>query len=100
MMEMKSTIMKRVWEIGEGFKHSVEDVEAGLIEILNLNKDAEMLSYVRDAITLGGQSVINVKNKETQEVEAEIKVEKVEAEVDSFGDLINEHMIVTYINRL
>ena len=38
MMKMKSTLMKRVWEIGDGFKDSIEDVEAGLKEILYIDK--------------------------------------------------------------
>lgn len=100
MMEMKSTLMKHVWEIGEGFKHSIEDVEAGLIEILNLDPDAEVLGMIRDTVTLGGESVITFKNKETKALEAEIKIEKIAEEKDLFGDLVPAHMKVTYQNCL
>ena len=62
MMEMKSTLMKRVWTIGDGF-NSIEEVEAGLIEILNLNSDAEVLAMINDTVALGGESVITFKNK-------------------------------------
>ena len=100
MMKMKSTLMKRVWKVGEGFKHSIEDVESGLIDILNLNPDAEVLGMIRDTLMLGGESLFTIKNKDTKELEAEIKIEKIAEETHSFGDLVPAHIKVTYPNCL
>ena len=100
MMEMKSTLMRRVWEIGEGGKHSIEDVENGVLEILNLDPDAELLAMIKDTVMLGGESLITVKNKETKALEAEIKIEKIAEETDVFGDLVPAHIKVTYQNCL
>lgn len=99
MMEMKSTLMRRVWEIGNGFKHSVEDVESGLVDILNLDPNAELLAMIRDTVTLGGESLFTIKNKDTKELEAEIKIEKIAEETDVFGDLVPAHMKITYLNH-
>lgn len=100
MMEMKSTLMKHVWEIGEGFKHSIEDVESGLVDILNLDPNAELLAMIRDTVSLGGESLFTIKNKDTKELEVEIKIEKIAEETDSFGDLVPAHIKVTYQNCL
>ncbi len=100
MMEMKSTLMRRVWEIGEGFKHSIEDVESGLVDILNLDPNAELLAMIRDTVSLGGESLFTIKNKDTKELEVEIKIEKIAEETDSFGDLVPAHIKVTYQNCL
>ena len=97
---MKSTLMRRVWEIGEGFKHSIEDVESGLVDILNLDPNAELLAMIRDTVSLGGESLFTIKNKDTKELEVEIKIEKIAEETDSFGDLVPAHIKVTYQNCL
>ena len=101
MMEMKSTLMKRVWEIGDGFKDSIEDVEAGLKEILYIDKESELLDMIRKDVEAGhGESIITVRNVKTEEVTSRIMLQHLKEEEDSFGDIIPAHIKVTYQNCL
>lgn len=97
-MQMKSILMKRVWNIGEGFKDTVETVEAGLIDILNLDPEAEVLTFVKESILLKGETVLTFKDKNTQATTAEVRIENVPEETDIFGDLIPAHISVTYLH--
>lgn len=99
MMEMKSTLMRRVWEIGEGFKHSLEDVESGLKEILYIDKESELLDMIRKDVEAGhGESIISVRSTKTEKVIAQITVQHLKAEKDSFGDIIPSHVEIVYQN--
>lgn len=99
MMEMKSTLMKRVWEIGEGFKHSLEDVESELKEILYIDKESELLDMIRKDVEAGhGESVISVRSAKTDEVTSRITVQHLKEEKDSFGDIIPAHAKIVYQN--
>lgn len=99
MMEMKSTLMKRVWEIGDGFKDSIEDVEAGLKEILYIDKESELLDMIRKDVEAGhGESIISVRSTKTGEVTSRITVQHLKEEKDSFGDLIPAHVEIVYQN--
>ena len=98
MMEMKSMLMKRVWEIGEGFSDTVEGVKRGLAEILNIPIDHKVIEKVGEDMEAGHlESILIVKNNEDKPL-ARIMVQHMEEEKDIFGDIIPAHVKVTYVN--
>lgn len=98
MMEMKSTLMKRVWQVYEGDDDSMKQMVAGLIDILGLDPGAEVLNMIQETISLNGRTVLEFKSKDTQAVMAEVRIEPIEEEEDLFGDIVPAHARVTYFN--
>ena len=98
MMEMKSILMKRTWEIGEGFNDTADSVKKGLAEILDIPLDHKVIQKIGEDIeAVGLEGVFIIKNNADKNL-ARVTLERFEEEKDIFGDIVPAHAKVTYLN--
>lgn len=97
-MIMDSTLARRVWKVGGDMKHTTEDVIEGLKDIFRV-EESEIFYWVERYIREGKNEKLSISNQ-NKELVATITIEQIPDEVDMFGDLIQAHTKIVYMNEL
>lgn len=96
---MKSTLVRCVWRIGEGFNDTIDGMKQKLSEIIGVELDHKVFDMLHKDIEAGhGESVLTIKSPALEGAVAQVTIKHKESEKDIFGDIVPAHVEIVYQN--